>query len=118
MAISVGSFLFFALPKSFQSPVLQSSASLRLFLENLLSGMLFLTLGIIYFGAFWILPSHLLLEGLKKKHLKKFLPWIFFMLFHTSFLFLFSMFTKDPTPMLLMLIPQVIIWAVAGNMCR
>ena len=74
---------------------MQSSASLRLFLENLLSGMLFLTLGIIYFGAFWILPSHLLLKGLNKKKPRKFLLMILFMLFHIiTILFLFYIFIE------------------------
>ena len=75
----------------------------------------------IYFVSFWILPSYLLLKGLKEENLKKFLPWILSMLFHPILFFIFndSGFVEElRTPMLLSLIPQVIIWTVAGNMCR
>ena len=79
------------------------------------------TISTIYFVSFWILPSYLLLKGLKEENLKKFLPWILSMLFHPILFFIFndSGFVEElRTPMLLSLIPQVIIWTVAGNMRR
>ena len=75
----------------------------------------------IYFVSFWILPSYLLLKGLKEQNLKKLLPWILSMLLHPILFFIFndSGFVEElRTPMLLSLIPQVIIWTVAGNMRR
>ena len=80
-----------------------------------------ITLSTIYFVSFWILPSRHLLKGLKEERPKEFMPWILSMLLHPILFFIFndSGFVEElRTPMLLSLIPQVIIWTVAGNMRR
>ena len=79
------------------------------------------TISTIYFVSFWILPSRHLLKGLKEELPNKFMPWILSMLFHPTLFFIFGdfgFFEELQTPMLLTLIPQVIIWVVAANMCR
>ena len=49
---------------------------------------------ITYFSVFWILPSHLLLKGLKKEHTMKCLIWLLFMIFNAIVMYLFYMFIK------------------------
>ena len=59
-----------------------------------LGEMAFVSLPIIYFSLFWILPSRSLLKGLKKEHTMKCLIWLLFMIFNAIVMFLFYMFIK------------------------
>ena len=59
-----------------------------------LDWMMWVSLYITYFAVFWILPSHLLLKGLKKEQTIKCLILLLILMVNAIFVFLFCMFIK------------------------